>query len=124
MNSDALIAAALAQRAQWVDLDGGKRVRVRRPSEHDTRSLIQRDADGKVTGIAADLPEATRFTVDWEGFTEADFSPAGASDAVPFSRELWALWIEDDRQALAKVAQALIDAVIAHETARAGIEKN
>lgn len=124
MNAEQLIAAALASRAKWVDLEGGRRVRVRRPAEHDVRSLLQRDVAGAVIGLAADLPEAIRYVVGWEGFTEADFTPAGASDPVPFSAELWAIWVEDNRRDLATVAQAVIDAVIAHETARAGIEKN
>ena len=124
MNAEQLIAAALASRATWVDLEGGRRVRVRRPAEHDVRSLLQRDAAGAVIGLAADLPEAIRYVVGWEGFTEADFTPAGASDPVPFGAELWAIWVEDNRRDLATVAQAVIDAVIAHETTRAGIEKN
>ena len=124
MTPEQLVAAALAQRSFWVELADGKRVRVRRPSEHDTRGLLQRDADGKVTGISADLPEVKRFTVDWEGFKECDFTAAGSSDPAPFSQELWGVWVEDDREALKKVAEAVIDAVIAHETRRAGIEKN
>lgn len=124
MNAEQLIAAALAQRAQWVDLEGGKRVRVRRPSEHGTRGLLHRDADGKVIGMAADLPEAKRFVVGWEGFKECDFTAAGSSDAVEFSSELWGVWVEDNRKALATVAEALLAAVIAHEQARIGLEKN
>lgn len=124
MTPEQLVAAALAQRSFWVEVADGKRVRVRRPSEHDTRGLLQRDADGKVTGISADLPEVKRFTVDWEGFKECDFTAAGSSDPAPFSQELWAVWVEDNRKALGTVAQAIIDAVIAHETARLGTEKN
>jgi hypothetical protein len=124
MTPDQLLAAALAQRAQWVDLGAGKRVRVRRPSEWDTRGLLQRDADGKVSGIAADLPEVKRFVVGWEGFKECDLIASGADDPVDFHADLWAVYVEDDRKVLATVAQAIIDAVIAHETARIGIEKN
>jgi len=124
MNAEQLIAAALAQRAQWVDLGDGKRVRVRRPSEHDTRGLLQRDADGKVSGIAADLPEVKRFVIGWDGFKECDFTAAGSSDVAEFTPELWGVWVEDQRKALASVAEAIIAAVIAHESARIGLEKN
>lgn len=124
MTPEQLVAAALAQRSFWVEVADGKRVRVRRPSEHDTRGLLQRDLDGKVTGIAADLPEVKRFVVAWEGFRECDFTAAGSSDAAEFDAELWGVWVEDNREALKKVAEAIIDAVIAHETQRAGIEKN
>ena len=124
MTPEQLVAAALAQRSFWVKVGEGKRVRVRRPSEHDTRGLLQRDAEGKVTGIAADLPEVKRFVTDWEGFAECDFTAAGSSDPAPFSTDLWGVWVEDDREALKLVAEAIIDAVIAHETRRAGIEKN
>lgn len=124
MTPEQLVAAALAQRSFWVPVGEGKRVRVRRPSEHDTRGLLQRDDAGKVSGIAADLPEVKRFVTAWEGFRECDFTAAGSSDTAEFSTELWGVWVEDQRDAMRTVAQAIIDAVIAHETQRAGIEKN
>ncbi len=124
MTPEQLVAAALASRSFWVKVGEGKRVRVRRPSEHDTRGLLQRDPDGKVSGIAADLPEVKRFVTDWEGFAESDFTAAGSSDPAPFSAELWGVWVEDDREALKTVAEAIVDAVISHEKQRAGIEKN
>ena len=65
-----------------------------------------------------------RFVVGWDGFKESDLISGGADDPVDFHADLWAVWIEDNRKALALVAQAIIDAVIAHETARLGTEKN
>lgn len=124
MSPEQLIAAALAGRAEWFDLPDGKRVRIRRPSEYETRQLFVRDADGKVASLQADLPEVRKHVVDWSGFTEADFTPAGSSDAVPFSAELWAVWIEDRREALHAVASKIIGLIVAHEEKRADAAKN
>lgn len=124
MSPEQLLAAALAGRAEWFDLAEGKRVRIRRPSEHETRQLFVRDADGKVVSIQADLPEVKKHVVDWEGFTEADFTPAGSSDAVPFNADLWAIWVEDRREALYAVANKIIGMVLAHEERKVETAKN
>lgn len=124
MSPEQLIAAALAGRAEWFDLEAGKRVRVRRPSEYETRQLFVRDDDGKVSSIKADLPEVKKHVVDWSGFSEADFTPAGASDPVPFSAELWAIWIEDRREDLFAVANKIIAMILAHEEAKVATAKN
>jgi len=124
MGPEQLIAAALAGRAEWFDLEAGKRVRVRRPSEYETRQLFVRDDGGKVSSIKADLPEVIKHVVDWSGFSEADFTPAGASDPVPFSAELWAIWIEDRREDLFAVANKIIAMILAHEEAKVATAKN
>jgi len=124
MSPEQLIAAALAGRAEWFDLADGKRVRIRRPSEYETRQLFVRDDGGKVSSIQADLPEVKKHVVDWSGFTEADFTPAGSSDAVPFNAELWAIWIEDRRESLFAVANKIIALVLAHEEAKVDTAKN
>lgn len=124
MTPEQLIAAALAQRAQWVPLGEGKRVRMRRPSEFDMRGLVLRDADGTASGLKADLPEVKKFAIDWDGFKESDLIQGGADDGVPFHPEVFAVWVEDARQAVTTLAQAIIDAVIAHEAKRQEIEKN
>jgi len=124
MTADQLIAAALAQRAQWVPLSNGKRVRMRRPSEFDMRGLVMRDADGTANGLRADLPEVKKYAIDWDGFKESDLITGGADDVVPFNPDVFAIWVEDQRQAVATLSQAIIDAVIAHESRRQEIEKN
>lgn len=124
MSPEQLIAAALAGRAEWFDLEAGKRVRVRRPSEYETRQLFVRDESGRVSSIKADLPEAKKHVVDWSGFTEADFTAAGSSDAVPFNAELWAIWIEDRRDVLYAVANKIIAMILAHEEAKVDTAKN
>ena len=124
MDTKALIAAALAQRAEWLDLGDGKRVRVRRPSEVESLALLRKGDDG-VPYLAAGAPEVRKHVVDWEGFKECDLiGAAGASDALAFDPELWAVWIDDQRLALQKVAQKIVDLVAAHEKAAADAEKN
>ena len=124
MSPEQLIAAALAGRAEWFDLEAGKRVRVRRPSEVGARALVKRDDAGKFLGIEADLPEVKAYVVDWSGFTESDFTPAGASDPVPFHTELWGVWIEDRREQLSAVATKILGMVLAHEEAKVDTAKN
>jgi hypothetical protein len=123
MNKEHLIAAALAQRAEWLDMDGGKRVRVRRPSEVESLALLRKADDG-VPYLAAGAPEVKKHVVGWEGFSEADFAASGSSDALEFDADLWAVWIDDQRAAMQKVAQKIVDLVAAHEKAVADTEKN
>lgn len=124
MTKDQLIAAALAQRAEWLDLDGGKRVCVRRPSEFESIALLRKADDG-TPYIAAGAPEVKKHVVGWEGFKECDLiGAAGASDPLEFDPELWAVWVDDQRNAMRQVAQKIVDLISAHETAVAEAEKN
>ena len=124
MSPEQLIAAAKAGRAEWFPIAEGKRVRIQRPSEYETRQLFSRDDDGKSFRIEVDLPEVKKYVTDWEGFTEADFTAAGSSDAVPFNAELWAIWIEDRRTENFAVANKIIGMVLAHEEAKVATAKN
>jgi hypothetical protein len=124
MSPEQLIAAALAGRAEWFPLEEGKRVRVRRPSEVGSRALVKRDVAGKFLGIEAGLLEVKACVVDWDGFTETDFTPAGSSDPVPFHTELWGVWIEDRAEALNAVATKILDMVLDHEGKKAETAKN
>lgn len=117
-----LIAAALAQREILVPLRDGKFVKIRRPPETAIAGMLRRESDG--LQIHAGLAEVKAHAVDWQGFTEADFTPAGSSDAVAFDAALWALWIEDRRDLVAPVAQAIVDAILAHEQKATEAAKN
>lgn len=107
-----LIKRLREQRMQWVDLDlPGKRVRLIRPTEIEIGLHFIKD--GRVSvGVA----EVERFTVDWEGFTEADLLGAavGSSDAVPFSQALWAEVISDRAGWVRQLATELLDIVVKH----------
>lgn len=124
MAPEQLIAAMLAARSQWVPLPAGRSVRIRRPSEHDMRLLIVRNADGKFETLRADLAEVKRFTVDWDGFKEFDLVPGGADDVVPFTEAVFGIWVEDHRVEMSLIAQAILDLVIVHESAKQDVEKN
>lgn len=114
MTPEILIKKLLAQREFWVDLAGGQRVKLRRPAEADVLSLLARK-DGKVVGLSIGLPEIKRFAVDWEGFTEALLIPSGASDAVPFTADLWACVIEDRAGWVAACSAAIAEKIVEHE---------
>lgn len=115
MTPDILVKKLLAQRESWVDL-GGKRVRIRRPAETEIFALLE-IRDGKPASLKVGLEEVKRRVVDWEGFTEADLIVSGASDPVEFDADLWCALIEDRREWVSPIAKALIDAIIAHESA-------
>ena len=123
MTPEQLVAAALAQRESFVLLGDGKRVKIRRPSEVAIPKMLRRNGDAG-TSIHAGLEEVRAHVVGWEGFTEADFMAGGASDPVDFDARLWALWIEDHRDNIGLVAQAIVDAVVAHEQRQADTTKN
>lgn len=122
MTPQQLIAAALAQRETSVPLGGERRVKIRRPSEVAIPKMLRREAESMV--IHAGIVEVKEHVVGWEGFTEADFMAGGASDPVPFDRELWSVWIEDHRDSVGTVSQAIVDAVVAHERRVVETEKN
>lgn len=116
MNTEAIIKAMLAQREFWVDLDAGKRVKLRRPAEMDVVRMLTKDASGAYAGIAAGLSEVVRFAVDWAGFCESDLiGAAGASDPVPFATDLWEIMIADQAAWCTKCASALVESIVAHE---------
>ena len=107
-----LIKRLREQRMQWVDLDlPGKRVRLIRPTEIEIGLHFIKDGSVSV-GVA----EVERFTVDWEGFTEADLLGAavGSSDPVPFSQPLWAEVIGDRSAWVRQLATELLDIVVKH----------
>lgn len=116
MTPDIIVKKILASREFWCDLGGGKRIKLRRPAEAEVMDMLKR-ADGKIVGIAIGLSEIKRFAVDWEGFTEADLIPSGASDVVAFAPDLFAVVIEDRADWVAKASTALVEKIVAHEGA-------
>ena len=107
------IAAVLAQREAWVDLGGGKRVRVRRPAEMQMAQLR-----------GGFRPEhAASFVNDWSGFTAADCGSEGDA-AVLFDAALWGVLVEDNAQWFEAVATKVIDMVNAHLARREAVSGN
>lgn len=116
MDVAALIARMDEQRARWVDLPSGKRVRIRRPLETE---FIRFRAGAGVEHVC-------EFACDWEGFTEADLLGAavGASDEQAFAPELWSRVVRDRVDYVQPVAKALVDAITEHLAAKDAVAKN
>lgn len=122
MTPEQLLAAALAQRETVVPLTESRSVTIRRPPEIAIPRMLRKS--GEQTQLHAGLDEVKSHVVAWHGFTEADFMAGGAADPVAFDARLWVVWIEDHRDHIGTVAQAIVDAVIAHEKRTAEAQKN
>lgn len=123
MTPEALAKRILAAREFAVPLDEKKQVTARRPAETQVLEMFKSSGEGKMT-LRVGLEDVKRHVVGWAGFTEADLIPSGASDPVEFSQEVFALWVEDNRDAVNKIAQAILDKVIEHEKQAEEAEKN
>jgi hypothetical protein len=88
-----------AQRESWLDLDGGKRLKIIRPPETQFSAF----AAG-----AIELEHVQKYVAGWEGFTEADLFGDG-SGTVAFTPELWAEFVSDDVLLMKKVALRLAE---------------
>mgnify|MGYP000479351811 FL=1 len=125
-------AALLKRRAKWVEVgavgEGDaqrlQRVRFLRPPESDFHTMLE-VVDGNAKW-SVELEHVRKYSEAWEGFTEADFLGAevGASDAVPFDRGLFGVWIEDNVEAQRKIGNAILTAVVDYITAREASAKN
>lgn len=111
-----LVAQLLATREQWVELDDGLGVKVRRPPESQFPLLRG--------GMTTEVIAAT--VVDWRGFTGATILGAaiGSSDPVAFDAELWRIAAEDRVDWLSKVAAAVIASVTQYIERREADRKN
>lgn len=123
MTPEALVKKLLAQRDFWCDVAPGKRIKLRRPAEMEWLGLLVRE-EGKVVGLRVGLPEVKRYAVDWEGVTEADMIPSGASDAVEFHPDVFAAVIEDRSAWCAQCAAALSDRVVEYLQAQDDAQGN
>jgi hypothetical protein len=118
MASDAsqIVAQLLAKRERWVDLEDGKRLRIRRPPETDLGRFR--------SGLAvADVASAV---VGWDGITEADIlgPQDGSTSAVPFNAELCLEVLRDRIDWTGKAAEGVLDAIRQHLDAREAARKN
>ena len=100
-----LIAKVLARRETWVDLEPGKRVRVRRPAEAEMHSF-RRITPEQVLGCC----------VGWDGFSEADvLDPSiASSDPAEFSVDLWKVVALDRMDWIELVSAAVVKAITDH----------
>jgi hypothetical protein len=116
MDAAALIARMEEQRSTWVPLPGGQRVRLRRPNEVDFHRFVG--------GVG--IEPIVEYANGWEGFTEATLlgDAVGASDAVPFDRGLWGVWVRDHIDAAKVCVDAMVKMVTDHLAAKDASAKN
>lgn len=111
-----LITALRHQREFPVEVQPGVTITMRRPAEADMHMLRE----------LTKAEVACRFAVGWAGVTESILLGAGvgAEDAVPFEADLWVEVVMERLDWLLPCADAVIDAVSNHLTAKADAAKN
>ncbi len=116
MSPEQLIAKLLAQRESWVEVEPGRRIKVRRPDESE---MV--DFRG---GMSVDL--MLRHVVGWEGFTEADILGAsvGASDPVAFDAALFATIARDHMAWFEPISIEIATRIAEHWRAKEATAKN
>lgn len=119
--SDALVKRMREARMRWVDLGDGKRVRIIRPTEVQVSQQLFKGGE-----VSVEYADVVAFTVDWEGFSEADFLGAaiGSSDPLAFDSALWAEAVADRSAWVKQVATAILTAAVDHHSARTESAKN
>ena len=127
--AERVLAMRRAQRQSWVEVAPAangrpaRRVQIIRPTETEQPQFLR--AVGDKYQWSAELEHVQRFVTDWDGYTEADLvGPAGGSDPVPFSPQLWADVCADSAKTTVKVAQALLDVLSRHAGTSAEDAKN
>ena len=77
---------ARAARLQWVDLGGGKSIRVLMPQAYDMAAIAT---------VLQQTDMLIAATTDWKGFTYRDFVSDGDESPQPFDRDDFAEWFRD-----------------------------
>lgn len=67
---------------------------------------------------------ARQYVIGWEGVTEADLVKGGASDEVPFVKELWAEFVNDHPELWDPIFDAILHAYRGHMETRQAAAKN
>lgn len=125
MAPEQIRAQLRAARQKWVEVAPGKSVQILRPAEAELAQFLADGAEGG-RNLSVEVVHVQRFVTDWRGITEADLlGGALASDTpAPFDAALWADVVADRTDWRNTVAQALLDAIVAHFDARAAVAKN
>lgn len=92
---------------------GGHKYTVRRPS----------DAEAAMLANSSRLEMLRQFVVGWD-LVELDVIPGGGPEPVPFDRDLWGEWINDQPDLWEPIGAAIESAYLAHVGARKDAEKN
>lgn len=128
MSKEILLAQMRRRREQVVPLGDGKSVTIVRPPETEFGSMLKHVDVERKTGTWEVGPEHVRkYTVGWEGFTEADLlgPEIGAGDVkVPFDPEVWDAVAADASDYQRKVADAILKSVVDYLNSKAETSKN
>jgi hypothetical protein len=110
-----LIQRLRQQRERWVDLGGGLQVQV----------LVLRETEMPQLRSRALVDIVVDQAIGWRGFTEAALLGAhdGASDALPFSTELWDEVARNNMDHVRAVGDVLVQHATQVMEARAAAKK-
>lgn len=125
MTPEQIIAAMNEQCSCWVEVEPGKHVRVQRPLESQF-PLYLRPGEGPEDPArwVCSFEQVKQVATGWKGFTEADLIESGASDAVPFSPQLWARVVSDKVAYATPVASKVTEMIAGHQFSLDETEKN
>lgn len=106
----------LSARESVCEVAEGKKIRLRRPPQ--TRIMQMR------AGVTVD--DVYSAAVGWSGFTEADLLGAdvGSDSEATFSPDTFRVWAEDNAEALGKLAEHLMEQIVAFIERTKGDRKN
>ena len=129
MSPEQILAKMAKQREFTVDLDGGKRITLRRPTELQIQTQIVRLVPGEggeaKASIGLDTDSLRTYAVGWAGVVESDLlGSAGGSDEVPLHPDLLQAWLEDNPAHAATLVNALLEHIVAHINAKDESAKN
>lgn len=110
-----LVAALRSGRERWVELEPGKRLKIRRPAEAEFSDfIVAREGSGRT--MVVDLRHVQRYAVDWAGITEADLlgPTVGSGDEMPFNADVWGEAVADRLPWLRAAAEGLLNTITEH----------
>jgi hypothetical protein len=107
-----------AARRITVEVEPGKRIHLLRPREQQCLEIWR-----QATVTPDDVCAAAE---GWDGYTEADLlgPELGASDPVPFARDVFEEFVRDRVDLLGRLAGEISKSITEHFAKRAAAEKN
>ena len=111
-----LIARLLARRERWVELEPGRRLRIRRPAEADIGAFVR----------SVDADKLGQAVVGWEGFVESDAlgESQGSNSALPFDQALCIELLRDRVDWMETLVDAVLASIREHVEAREAARGN
>lgn len=116
MTPDIILAKLREQRSWLVEVAPGKHIKLIRPTQLEAQRHLVRPGDDGLVSFQCGFDDVVRFTVGWDGLTEADLLGAtvGASDPVLFDADLWKEVAADKLGWINQLAEELLAKTIEH----------